>query len=43
MNQECDAFVTVHMRLKDGVNSDEVEKILLKTELKKEKYIVVGI
>ena len=32
MNQECDAFVTVHMRLKDGVNSDEVEKILLLTE-----------
>ena len=32
MNQECNAIVTVHMRLKDGVNSDEVEKILLLTE-----------
>ena len=32
MNPECNAIVTVHMRLKDGVNSDEVEKILLLTE-----------
>lgn len=29
MNAECDGFVTVHMRLKDGVNSDDLEKMLL--------------
>ena len=32
MNAECNAFVTVWMRLNDGVSSDEVEKILLLTE-----------
>lgn len=32
MNQECNAYVTVWMRLNDGVGSDEVEKILLLTE-----------
>lgn len=32
MNQECNAYVTAWMRLNDGVNSDEVEKILLLTE-----------
>ena len=32
MNAECNAFVTVHMRLNDGVNSDDLEKMLLITE-----------
>lgn len=32
MNQECNAFVTAWMRLNDGVNSDEVEKLLLLEE-----------
>lgn len=32
MNQESNAFVTVWMRLKDSVNSDEVEKMLLMKE-----------
>lgn len=32
MNQECNAFVTAWMRLKDGVNSEDLEKILLLTE-----------
>lgn len=32
MNQESNAFVTVWMRLNDGVNREEVEKILLLTE-----------
>lgn len=32
MNAECNAYVTAWMRLNDGVNSDEVEKILLITE-----------
>ena len=32
MNQECNAYVTVWMRLNYGVNSDEVEKILLLKE-----------
>lgn len=32
MNQECNAFVTVWMRLNNGVSRDEVEKILLLTE-----------
>ena len=29
MNQESNAFVIAWMRLNDGVNSDEVEKMLL--------------
>lgn len=29
MNAECNAYVTVWMRLNDGVGMDEVEKILL--------------
>ena len=29
MNQECNAFVTVWMRLNNGVSMDEVEKMLL--------------
>lgn len=32
MNAECNAFVTVWMRLNDGVGSDEVEKLLLMKE-----------
>ena len=32
MNAECNAFVTVWMRLNDGVGSDEVEKLLLLEE-----------
>lgn len=32
MNAESDAFVTVWMHLKDDVNRDEVEKMLLITE-----------
>ena len=32
MNQESNAFVTVHMRLKDDVNSEDLEKMLLITE-----------
>ena len=32
MNQECNAFVTAWMRLYDGVNSEDLEKILLLTE-----------
>lgn len=32
MNQESNAFVTAWMRLNDGVNSDEVEKMLLMKE-----------
>ena len=32
MNQECNAFVTVWMRLNNGVSMDEIEKILLLTE-----------
>ena len=32
MNQESNAFVTVLMRLNDGVGMDEVEKILLLIE-----------
>lgn len=32
MNQECNAFVTVWMRLNNGVSRDEVEKILLLAE-----------
>lgn len=32
MNQESNAFVTAWMRLNDGVNSEDLEKILLLTE-----------
>ena len=32
MNQESNAFVTVWMRLNDGVSRDEVEKMLLMKE-----------
>lgn len=32
MNQESNAFVIAWMRLNDGVDIDEVEKILLKEE-----------
>lgn len=32
MNAECDGFLTVWMRLKDGVSMDEVEKMLLMIE-----------
>ena len=32
MNAECNAYVTVWMRLNDGVNREEVEKMLLKEE-----------
>ena len=32
MNAECNAFVTVWMRLNDGVGSDEVEKLLFLEE-----------
>ena len=32
MNAECDGYLTVWMRLKDGVSMDEVEKMLLMIE-----------
>ena len=32
MNQESNAFVTAWMRINDGVNSEDLEKILLITE-----------
>lgn len=32
MNAECNAFVTVWMRLNDGVNREDLEKMLLKEE-----------
>lgn len=32
MNAECNAFLTVWMRLNDGVSMDEIEKILLLEE-----------
>ena len=32
MNAECDGFLTIWMRLKDGVSMNEIEKILLLTE-----------